>query len=285
MNKLMCVIVATALPVTFAWSSTANPPDSRLKGQSVNQIAEWSGDLVCLVQGQRGNDQKKQRGNPPVKEKKPPVVQKKPPVKQKPPPEKKPPTRPPVVRQHVQQPPQRTDWRPRPGQAVIQPNRNWRPDRSHQYNSSIYISINIWNSTTFVRGGRTQSWNPSVWHYWVEDSLVEIVYRSERMSNALRESFERQMNQRGLRSSRGGQDAWDNVQRMDESLEDLRAQLGWVSGSDLRESVRNVLWNAQHVADSFNRHPQLRRLVQYDWMDLQYELNELARYYGAPRIG
>ncbi|MFI5386006.1 MAG: hypothetical protein ACHQ50_07780 [Fimbriimonadales bacterium] len=166
---------------------------------------------------------------------------------------------------------------------MIPPNRNWTPNR-HNFHNPIYISIDIWAPTRFGYGGSTYEWNPSAWQYWMDDSLMEIVYKSERMSNSMRDSFERQMSQNDLRSSPGGQTAWDRVQRMDESLEKLRSQAGYFPESVMRESAIETLSLAQQVANSFNRHPNLRYLVSDQWDDLQFELNELARYYGEPTI-
>ena len=119
---------------------------------------------------------------------------------------------------------------------------------------------------------------------WVADSLIAIVYRSRRMSTALRHSFERQVIRNGLRSSPGGQGAWVRVQRLDESLARLRSETGYVPQSAMQKCVIDVLEPARQVANSFNRHPNLRQLVSGEWDALQSELNELARYCGEPGI-
>ena len=151
----------------------------------------------------------------------------------------------------------------------------------HTYNRSIYISIDIWAPTTFGRNGNNYRWDPSNWHYSVEDSLMQLVYRCERISNSLRASFE---GQAGQRDSSGGQNAWNRIQRMDESLERLRSEMGSVSESEMQGSAVESLGLAQQVANSLNRSPDLMDSVRYDWNDLQFELNELARYYGEPAI-
>ncbi len=202
------------------------------------------------------------------------------------PPVNHPPTnRPPINRPPVNQPPQ--NWpirRPRPGQEVIQPNRNWRQKWNHTYHRSTYQTINIWSPTTFGYGSRTLRWDPDSWQYYVEDSLVGLIYRSERMSNSLRNTFENQMNRGGMQNLRGAMSAKDRIQRMDEGLEHLRAGLGYVSQSDLQEATIDVLSRTQEVSDSFDRYPNLRLIVRDDWEDLQYELSELARYYGVRGI-
>lgn len=254
-------------------------------------------DPKAPVQGQHHKPPEKPPTKPPAKPpSKPPV---RPPINRppdRPPtqppvnrPPNQPPTQPPKVRPPyrppVNQPPQ--NWpvrRPRPGQEVIQPNRNWRPIRNHTYHRSTYVYINIWSPTTFGYGTRTLQWNPDSWQYYVEDPLVELVYRSERISNLLRESFERQINRSGMLNLRGAFEARDRIQRMDESLEHLRAGMGYVSQYDLRDATMDVLSRAQEVSDSFYRNPNLRLVVRYDWEDLQYELSELARYYGVQGI-
>jgi hypothetical protein len=199
-------------------------------------------------------------------------------------PPNRPPTQPPVI-QPPNRPPQ--NWpvrRPRPGQEVIQPNRNWRQNWNHTYHRSTYFTINIWSPTTFGYGGRTLRWDPDSWQYYVEDSLVGLIYRSERMSNSLRETFERQMNRGGMQNLRGAMIAKDRIQRMDEGLEHLRASVGYFGQADLQESVIDVLSRAQEVSDSFYRYPNLRLIVRDDWEDLQFELSELARYYNVQGI-
>ncbi|MDR3688290.1 MAG: hypothetical protein P4L46_02845 [Fimbriimonas sp.] len=113
---------------------------------------------------------------------------------------------------------------------------------------------------------------------------MDIVYVSERTSNTLRTSFEHQMDQEGLRSSSSGQQTLERVQRLDESLERLRSQTGNVSESEMQGSAVEVLALAQQVANAFNRYPDLLQLVQYEWADCLFELNELARYYDEPGI-
>jgi len=196
-----------------------------------------------------------------------------------------PPSRPTNDRSGNWSPPSQSNWQPRPGQIVIPANRNWRPNTGHSYNSSVYISIDFWAPTSFGYGGNNNyQWDPSVWHYSVEDSLMELVYRSERMSNALRDAFERQMTQSGMRSSRRGQAAWDRVQRMDESLERLRSETGSVSEAEMQGSALEALSLAQQVSNSLNNDPDMMAMVRYQWGDLQFELNEMARYYDEPAI-
>jgi hypothetical protein len=170
------------------------------------------------------------------------------------------------------------------GNVFIQPNRNWAPHNDHRFNSSVFLNIDVSQPSTFLYAGQTRRWDPSVWTYRVDPALSASVYRTERMSNSMRQAFEQQMTDQDLRSEPGGQSAWDRVQRLDESLENLRSQTGLVSDQVLGNSALVVLSRARRVASSFNHHPDLHQLVQYQWDDLKFELNELAGYYGQPAI-
>ncbi len=169
---------------------------------------------------------------------------------------------------------------PRPGQQVIMPNRFWVPNRTHVYNSGVYVGLNIWTMSSFNYRGVSRSWDPSNWNYAVEDSLMTLVYRSERMSNALRNSFDRQMNRNGRGSSQNSQAAWNRIRQLDESLQKLRADIGYVSQNSLRYSALNSLAIGRDLGNIFYRDSFLRGMVQYEWQDLLFELNELGRYFG-----
>ncbi len=169
---------------------------------------------------------------------------------------------------------------PRPGQIIILPNRNWIPNRTHVYNSAAYSGINVWAMDSFSYRGKSRSWDPTSWEYAVEDSLMTLVYRSERMSQALRTSFNRQMGRGNQNYSPNTQVAWDRVQRLDDSLQRLRANTGYSTQSDMRSSVQNSLAIGRQLGDTFYRDSYLRSMVQYEWQDLLFGLNELGRYYG-----
>jgi len=258
-------------------------------------IATLSSNLAFAQNNNRGDKNQQDNKQGDQNKQKPPV---RPPVNQHPvrppvnPPTKhpanpvrhRPSERPPVQGNPWQVGQNQGDFHPRPGQIVIAPNRNWAPNEGHRFNSAIYVSIDIWSTTTFGNDGHRYDWDPSAWHYSVEDSLMDLVYVSERTSNTFRASFEQQMTQNGLRSSPGGQLAWDRVQRMDESLERLRSETGSVSEAEMQASAVESLALAQQVANSLNSNPDLMQLVQYEWNDCLFEFNELARYYGEPGI-
>lgn len=175
-----------------------------------------------------------------------------------------------------------TENRPRYGQVVLLGNSDWSPNYSHRYNSSIYLGTNVWAVSSFPYGGEVVRWSPSTWHYWVGDSLMTIVYRSERMSNSLISSLEGKVTRDGLAATAGGQRAWDRLQTLDQALEKLRSETGNVSDVEMRDGANDALSCAQQVVRSFNAHPNLQALVRYEWDDLHFELNELARYYNEP---
>jgi|GEM_PF-1828190 len=216
----------------------------------------------------------------------PPVNQ---PVRQQPnpvrnPPSQRPPVRPPVRPYQGGSARGEASFHPRPGQQIINPNRNWVPNVGHRFNTSIYLSINIWNRATFGNQQHVYDWDPSVWRYSVEDSLMDLVYVSERTSNTLRTSFELQVSQDNQTELSGVKMALDRIQRMDESFQRLRSETGSVSEAEMQTSVVESLALAQQVSRSFSRHPNLLQLVRYEWSDCLFEFNELARYYGEPGI-
>jgi hypothetical protein len=172
-------------------------------------------------------------------------------------------------------------YEPRAGQVVIPAHRNWTPVRHHPYHFKDYSTIDIWAVVTFGYGGQVFTWNPGAWHYWIEPSLMRIVFRCERISYDLRTSFEQQMTQTGLRTTRGGQTAWNRVGQMDDAFEKLRSQAGYVPDGTMEEYANDAIDQAQLVEKSFNRHPDFRNLVPNQWDDLTFEVNELARYYGV----
>ena len=236
---------------------------------------------------------------------KPPV--KKPTAKPKPghgqpnrPPQNRPPTRPPTrpsnqgnwlrPQPHPNQRPIYDGYnyprihQPRPGQIVIPRNRYWYPNQNYQFSRPQYSNLNYWQSSTFIYSGQTRRWNPAAWRYAIDDSLMEIIFRSERISNSMRASFESQASRSDIRSSLDGAKAWNRIQRLDQGLEKLRYETGNVDERDLSSAVLDVLSLGRVLATTINRDNNVRRMVSGDWNDLQYELNELARYYGESII-
>ncbi len=167
---------------------------------------------------------------------------------------------------------------------IIQPHRNWRPNRNYRFHNQTFINFNFWSPTTFGYGNQYRTWSPGACQYWVEDSLVENVVRAERFSNSMRANLESQVRRGGYQSDAGVQNAISRVQRLDEALEQLRANLGYVSDAGLRDQTNEVLALGQAVSTTFQRSPDFRQVAGYDWDDLSFQLNELARYYDLSEI-
>lgn len=241
------------------------------------------------IPGHSGDSRQHHHQNPPEPPKKPtrPPVHGHPvrPIHQPTRPPFSHPTLPPVLTLNDgYRPPSKSgNWRPRPGQVVIIPNHDWRPT-NHRFHNTTFIAFNIWSPGQFGYGAQTLNWNPNGWQYWVDGTAVELVVRSERLSNAMRASFERQASRNGLRDDRDGQETWDRVQRLDEALERVRAGLGYVSRDDLQESVGEALSRAQDVSDALYQSPRTRRMIADEWEDLLFEMNEMARYFDQTAI-
>ncbi|AIE84152.1 hypothetical protein [Fimbriimonas ginsengisoli] len=111
------------------------------------------------------------------------------------------------------------------------------------------------------------------WH------VRDLVDRTERESNSLRATFERDFDRYDLDRYNRADRAKDRIQRLDESLERLRRIADDRTPRAGREEMREVLSRARVVDEIFERNHGIHRLVRGQWARLRRDLNELARLY------
>lgn len=116
-------------------------------------------------------------------------------------------------------------------------------------------------------------------------SLRGLVDRTERESNALRNSFERDYNKYRLNRLPAGERAKENVQELDESFERLRGEVDDRNPARGRDEMRKVLRQAEDVDTIFGNHPEIVAVVRGQWRTLREDINRLAQHYGLPGLG
>ena len=112
-----------------------------------------------------------------------------------------------------------------------------------------------------------------------------LITRTERESNALRNSFERGYNQYNLGRIPAGERAKENVQQLDQAFERLRDVADDQNVARGRNEMQRVVREAEDVDRIFNNNRQIASVVRGQWNDLRADINQLARIYGVPGIG
>lgn len=116
-------------------------------------------------------------------------------------------------------------------------------------------------------------------------TLRTLVDRTERESNALRNSFERRYSEYRLNRLPAGERAKENVQEMDEAFERLRGRVDDSNPARGRDEMRKVIRQANDVDTIFGNHPEITAVVRGQWRSLREDINQLARYYGLSGLG
>lgn len=135
---------------------------------------------------------------------------------------------------------------------------------------------------------QARRWRPApkrvvVWH--PDRNLRTIIDRTERESNALRNSFERDYNKYRLNRLPAGERAKENVQEMDQAFERLRGFADDANPARAREQMRAVVRQSNDVDTIFGNHPEITAFVRGQWRNLREDINRLAHIYGIDGLG
>ena len=112
-----------------------------------------------------------------------------------------------------------------------------------------------------------------------------VIDRTERESNALRASFERDFRRYDLDRLPRFDAAKRDIQRMDEAFERLRAVADDRKPRAGVRELQTTIERARTVDRLFVRNPNIRDTVRYQWRDLRGDINNLARIYDVPGLG
>ena len=112
------------------------------------------------------------------------------------------------------------------------------------------------------------------------------VVRTERLSNTLRNGFEREIRDYGWAKLKAGTEARLRVKRLDESLERLRSEASDKRPLRGRDTMAVTVARAREVDTIFRRHPEFSSSERLRWRRLKAEINALARTYDvSTRVG
>lgn len=112
-----------------------------------------------------------------------------------------------------------------------------------------------------------------------------LIDRTERESNALRNSFERDYNRYNLNRLPAGERAKENVQQLDQAFERLRDVADDKNVAKGRNEMQRVVREAQDVDRIFTNHREISSVVRGQWNNLRGDINQLARIYGIGGLG
>lgn len=116
--------------------------------------------------------------------------------------------------------------------------------------------------------------------------VQERVNRTERLSNTLRNGFEREIRDYGWAKLRAGTEAKLRVRRLDESMETLRREASDKHPLRGRDTVVAVVSRARAVDAIFRAHREFSSTERLRWRRLKTEINALARIYDVrSRVG
>lgn len=119
---------------------------------------------------------------------------------------------------------------------------------------------------------------------WNPNDVRDMIDRTERESNTLRHTFEKDFDRYQLGPINRAERAKDRIQKLDESFERLRFVADEASPRHGRKPMRDIVRYGNDVNRIFLRHPEIRETVRGQWWSLRDDINALARIFHVPTI-